>query len=186
LQKYVATYIAMSLYDKPVFLESGDIVVTSYVTRMGEEEEDDPAVLIFAQIQKPENHDIQFREQYTSPAKIDRSLVFPHRVTLTIWSGLDLVGIIQPWDYNAKKRSLQLGYELFAEFRGRGIMTEVVRMVTQHAFDVLGLDTVYIYCDPTNEKSSAVARRAGFTLERFDDVDNLDVWAKHREQHDVD
>lgn len=59
----------------------------------------------------------------------------------------------------------EIGYSTAAPFRGRGIMTEAVRMVLGFAFDPLGLglDEISWGCDACNTASERVARKAGFT-----------------------
>lgn len=60
-----------------------------------------------------------------------------------------------------------LGYWLAREHRGRGLMTEAVRLVIGHA-RTLGAETIGWECVSGNHASAAVAKRAGFrfTYER--------------------
>jgi hypothetical protein len=50
-------------------------------------------------------------------------------------------------------------------FAGQGYITEGVRGITRFAFEMLGARRVELHCDGRNERSLAVAQRAGFTLE---------------------
>lgn len=59
----------------------------------------------------------------------------------------------------------EIGYWLRTSFYGRGLMTEAVIGIKDFAFRELSARRVEIRCDARNEKSSAVARRAGFELE---------------------
>jgi ribosomal-protein-serine acetyltransferase len=59
----------------------------------------------------------------------------------------------------------EIGYWVRASLQGQGYITEAVMGITQFAFDYLGAERVEIWCDSKNERSAAVARRAGFTLE---------------------
>jgi RimJ/RimL family protein N-acetyltransferase len=61
--------------------------------------------------------------------------------------------------------SFEIGYWLRTSHWGRGLMTEAVVAWTDFAFDILGARRVEIRCDARNERSGAVARRAGFTFE---------------------
>jgi ribosomal-protein-serine acetyltransferase len=60
---------------------------------------------------------------------------------------------------------MEIGYWVRTPYSGRGYITEAVRAVSRFAFEELGAKRVEIRCDALNEKSAAVARRAGFPLE---------------------
>ena len=59
----------------------------------------------------------------------------------------------------------ELGYLLLPEARGRGVMTRVVRLLTAHALDDLGLARVQALVHPDNGPSIRVLERAGFARE---------------------
>jgi RimJ/RimL family protein N-acetyltransferase len=70
----------------------------------------------------------------------------------------------------------EIGYWLRTSYTGQGYATEVALGVSQFAFDVLGARRVEIRCDALNQRSAAVARRAGFVHEvtlRCDDRHHL-------------
>ncbi len=58
---------------------------------------------------------------------------------------------------------LEIGYWLRTRFSGNGYATEAVRGITAFAFSELHAERLEIWCDAANERSAAVARRAGFT-----------------------
>ena len=60
----------------------------------------------------------------------------------------------------------EIGYWTHPRERGRGVMTEAVRSVVQHAFDPSGLDRqrLVLYAAAGNPPSNAVAAAAGFRL----------------------
>lgn len=60
---------------------------------------------------------------------------------------------------------LEIGYWLHQDFGGHGYMTEAVERMSLWAFEALGMVRLAIECDVLNEKSAAVARRAGYTQE---------------------
>jgi [ribosomal protein S5]-alanine N-acetyltransferase len=64
-------------------------------------------------------------------------------------------------------RSGYLGYYAFAGFEGRGLMTQGLNAVVQHAFKQLGLHRVEANIQPGNLASIALARRCGFQLEGY-------------------
>ena len=55
-----------------------------------------------------------------------------------------------------------IGYWLVASARGRGIMSRAVRAMARWAGETLGLHHVWIFVQPANVASRAVAERAGF------------------------
>lgn len=59
----------------------------------------------------------------------------------------------------------EIGYWLRTSMSGRGFATEATRRIAGFAFDELRAERVEIWCDARNERSAAVATRAGFTLE---------------------
>lgn len=59
----------------------------------------------------------------------------------------------------------EIGYWLRSGDAGHGYMTEAVCAITRVAFEVLAVSRVEIHCDPANERSAAVARRAGYRHE---------------------
>jgi len=59
----------------------------------------------------------------------------------------------------------EIGYWVRASLQGQGYVTEAVNGITRFAFDVLDAERVEILCDTRNERSAAVARRVGYTLE---------------------
>ena len=60
-----------------------------------------------------------------------------------------------------------LGYALAADAQGRGYMVEAVRGAVDFAFGELALHRVMANYVPRNERSAAVLRRAGFTVEGY-------------------
>lgn len=62
-------------------------------------------------------------------------------------------------------RKVEVGYWLAPPYQGRGIMTDTVRALVEHAFFEWELHRVYLHCATGNAKSCAVAERVGFRLE---------------------
>lgn len=65
------------------------------------------------------------------------------------------------WDL----RHFEVGYWGRSSFSGRGLMTEGVRALTDHALEVLGATRVFLTTDTLNVPSWKLAERAGFELE---------------------
>jgi RimJ/RimL family protein N-acetyltransferase len=59
----------------------------------------------------------------------------------------------------------EIGYWVRASLEGQGYVTEAVNSITHFAFTQLRAERVEIRCDARNERSAAVARRAGFKLD---------------------
>jgi RimJ/RimL family protein N-acetyltransferase len=59
----------------------------------------------------------------------------------------------------------EIGYWVRTSMAGRGFATEATRRIADFAFDDLHAERVEIWCDARNERSAAVAKRAGFTFE---------------------
>ncbi len=75
-----------------------------------------------------------------------------------------LAGFIMA-EFNLKNRSASLSYWLSQKFTGRGLMTDALKTLSRFCFDVLKLNRLELSVSVTNEKSSAVATRAGFVEE---------------------
>ncbi len=58
-----------------------------------------------------------------------------------------------------------IGYWLGAEYERRGLMTDAVRALVEHAFEEWGLHRVELRIAPDNARSRALAARLGFEQE---------------------
>lgn len=76
-----------------------------------------------------------------------------------------LLGVIGLHTIDWSVPRFEIGYWLRSSAEGHGYMTEAVRALTAICLDRVGAMRVEIRCDSRNERSAAVARRAGFTLE---------------------
>ena len=61
--------------------------------------------------------------------------------------------------------SFEIGYWIRTSKAGNGLAGEAARRIAGFAFEELDAERVEIWCDARNERSAAVARRAGFDLE---------------------
>ncbi|MFH8842327.1 GNAT family N-acetyltransferase [Streptomyces sp. NPDC017868] len=64
-------------------------------------------------------------------------------------------------------RSGALGYGAFAHAAGRGLLTEALGLLLDHAFGPMELHRLEANIQPGNTASRALVRRAGFRLEGF-------------------
>ena len=60
-----------------------------------------------------------------------------------------------------------LGYYVHADFAGKGLMLEGMRLVIDYAFNILGLHRVEANIQPENRASINLVDRLGFTKEGF-------------------
>lgn len=77
----------------------------------------------------------------------------------------------------------EIGYWVRTRFAGQGYITEAVNGIAAFAFATLGAQRVEIRCDVKNERSAAVARRAGFTLEGTFHSDARDPFGELRDTY---
>jgi ribosomal-protein-serine acetyltransferase len=76
-----------------------------------------------------------------------------------------MVGTISLNRIDWQNRSGYIGYWLAESHQGRGIMTESCKTVIHHAFTVLKLNRLVIYCASENQRSRAIPERLGFVHE---------------------
>jgi RimJ/RimL family protein N-acetyltransferase len=79
--------------------------------------------------------------------------------------GEELAGEALLWGIDAHNRLAHLGISLRPAFRGRGLGTDVVRVLSHYGFVVLGLQRLQIETLPENAAMIGAAIRNGFTHE---------------------
>lgn len=77
----------------------------------------------------------------------------------------ELVGTIGLHEINQHLGQTSLGYYLGEKGLRKGVMTDVVRFVTNYCFEMLGLNRVVIECATGNVRSRRIPERLGFTEE---------------------
>ena len=92
------------------------------------------------------------------------------------------IGQINIYKASHSYEGWELGYRIYKpEDRGKGFMTEAVRMATAYLFGQEPIGRIQILLDPRNKGSRIVAERAGYTLEgtlrgaHFDRGEYLDL-----------
>jgi RimJ/RimL family protein N-acetyltransferase len=75
------------------------------------------------------------------------------------------VGLGLAPEIDREGRELELGYIVAAHARGRGVGTEILRLLTRWAFDDAGAQRVYLIIDVENRASARVAESCGYVLE---------------------
>ncbi|MFF1787536.1 GNAT family N-acetyltransferase [Kitasatospora sp. NPDC058243] len=77
----------------------------------------------------------------------------------------ELAGEAVLWGIDTHNRTAHLGIALRPGLRGRGLGTDVVRVLCQYGFAIRGLHRLQLETLADNTPMIAAARRAGFTLE---------------------
>ena len=86
-------------------------------------------------------------------------------VTLGIWDGDALAGVIALNSWNAINKTAAIGYWLSAEYEGQGVITDACKTLCGYAFDELDINRIELRCGVANPRSAAVAERLGFSFE---------------------
>lgn len=82
-----------------------------------------------------------------------------------IWYKHEFAGLIGFKDADRINDKIEIGYWLIEKMTGKGIATEAVHKMVNLAFRNMDMNRVQIRCGVGNDKSSAIPRRLGFTLE---------------------
>lgn len=77
-----------------------------------------------------------------------------------------LIGSICLWQISIEKSKAEIGFELLKEHHGKGIMQEVIPVVINFGFEVMGLEKIVGEADPKNIKSIKLMERFGFSYDR--------------------
>lgn len=76
-----------------------------------------------------------------------------------------LVGLIELYEIRHDRRDAELGYWIRSDRAGRGYATEAVRVLTDHAWNRLGLHKLRADVCVGNHGSARVLEKSGFVLE---------------------
>jgi RimJ/RimL family protein N-acetyltransferase len=116
-----------------------------------------------------------FRERSDGAFDVDRDdrpmpFTFPvHRAAVTTEDGGEVLGVVSwhPVNYGPSYGCLawNFGRELLPAARGRGIGTEVLRLLVRYLFDTTDIDRIEGSTDVTNVRAQRSLEKAGFTRE---------------------
>jgi RimJ/RimL family protein N-acetyltransferase len=65
-------------------------------------------------------------------------------------------------------RTLEIGYWLHVDAGAKGYATRAARALTDAGLQIDEVDRMIIVCDEANERSAAIPKRLGYTLDRVD------------------
>lgn len=100
----------------------------------------------------------------------ENPLQFPiYRLVVTTLDGQELLGEVSwhPVGYGPSYGCLawNFGYSFLPRFRGKGLGTEVLRVLVRHLFDTTDMDRIEGSTDVTNVRAQRSMEKAGFTRE---------------------
>ena len=73
-----------------------------------------------------------------------------------------LIGTICLWNLDIPQETVEIGYELLPEFRGKGIAAEAIRCVTNFGFDEMGAKSITAFPSEANAPSVKLLEKLGF------------------------
>jgi RimJ/RimL family protein N-acetyltransferase len=107
-----------------------------------------------------------------------------------IWLDGELAGGLLFRTFDPAVGSCEIGVWLGAEAEGRGLVTRACQVLIDWAIGIRGLTRVEWRCVPTNERSSAVAKRLGLSCDGTlrqafpyrGEVHDVQVWSMVRDE----
>lgn len=75
-----------------------------------------------------------------------------------------MIGAVCMWDFHIENKTIEMGYELLPEFRGKGIMMEAIPRAIQYAFEVMGVETIVAFPSSENPASVKLLEKLNFKL----------------------
>src|ERR1700754_4037905 len=100
-----------------------------------------------------------------SPYRIRDPLADPAVFSVVELSSDELAGDALLWGVDQHNRSAHLGIALRPSYRGRGLGTDVVRVLCRYGFETRGLNRLQVDTLADNEGMILAATRAGFPRE---------------------
>lgn len=88
-----------------------------------------------------------------------------------------LIGTVCLWNISDDGSNAEIGFELLPEFKGRGIMQEVIPVVINYAFGMMKLKSIDGQVDLDNVKSIKLMEKNGFTLR--EKLENTAIYSLH-------
>jgi [ribosomal protein S5]-alanine N-acetyltransferase len=76
------------------------------------------------------------------------------------------IGSICLWNISGEQSKAEIGFELFPDYQGKGIMQEVIPPVIEFGFNDMKLDLIEGEVDPENIKSIKLMEKFGFVYDK--------------------
>jgi RimJ/RimL family protein N-acetyltransferase len=143
---------------------------------------EDPAVVRFTRVPEPTPHD--FAQTWFASYERGREDGTKEAFAIVDASSAFLGRAVAPL-IDRPTRTVELGYVIAPEARGRGVATAAVRLLSRWALEELGALRVELWISIHNSASSVVARRCGYTLEgvlrsahfKQEQRDDFEIWS---------
>jgi ribosomal-protein-alanine N-acetyltransferase len=82
-----------------------------------------------------------------------------------------LIGSICFWNFSEDHKLAELGYELFPDYQGRGIMSEALKVILEYGFNTARIEIIEAFTHKDNLRSKSLLLKHDFK-EVKDRVDN--------------
>jgi len=86
---------------------------------------------------------------------------------LTLKPNKELIGIIGFYRTKPAHFRSEIGYMIFPKFRGKGLVSEAIKVVVKFGFNVMKLHSIEALIDPDNIASEKVLQKNGFVKEGY-------------------
>jgi len=73
-----------------------------------------------------------------------------------------LIGSVCLWNIAIEKKSAEIGYELYPDFQGKGIMQEAITAVIRYGFESAGFNVITALSSADNDKSIRLLEQNNF------------------------
>lgn len=73
-----------------------------------------------------------------------------------------LIGTICLWNFDIPQETVEIGYELLPEYRGKGLAAEAIKCVTTFGFDEIGARSITAFPSEANVASVKLLEKLGF------------------------
>ncbi len=81
---------------------------------------------------------------------------------ITVPPSNSVVGTICLFDFSTEKNTCEIGYELQVKHHGKGIMKDAIRLVIDHAFQMLKVEKIFAASHCQNHPSTRLLLLSGF------------------------
>lgn len=78
-----------------------------------------------------------------------------------------LIGTITFWNIEKEHYRAEIGYALYTQFQGRGLMQEALTVVLDYGFNTMKLHSVEANVNPNNARSIRLLEKNGFAREAY-------------------
>lgn len=124
---------------------------------------DDPEVVRFTRL--PESPPPDYPETWFAAYEAGRRNGTREAFAIVDAASREFVGIGVAPQIDAEARTLELGYVVAPAWRGRGIATQALGLLTSWSFEVAGALRSELFISAANEGSKIVAARSGYVRE---------------------